>query len=195
MYNVEVKEKRQYDRLISFLATRGYIWKSLHTLAEYNAWEDVKQRNDRIKAIIVYPASKSIAYVRVSDISSKDLSYITPTELKVKLNKSLQGAEEVTGSVYTPRTFRLIRDTVELKAGALVQEVAPDREYIVIGREFIKFPEDCKLYFRSTSLIRFSRKTVETQKRYFEQVYPTNEYFNAEELAKFQSWAKRSLRK
>ena len=68
----------------------------------------------------------------------------------------------------TRRTFKLLKDTPEVRKGALFQEACDDgdQEYILLDHSFI-IPED---YFDFYSNISFSRDTVEKQPAFFEEV-------------------------
>lgn len=193
IYNVEIKDKRSYDRLMVYLEGKGYMWISGKRPTKMDGREDAKKRhNSKLSNILIDTSNKKFGYIHggQSDFPD-DVETVTLTVLKDRLSETVDSDKAVPAHA---RTFRLLKDTVELRKGALVQEVSPNREYMVISRDFIKFPEDCKIYFRRDSFIRFSRMTVENQKNFFEEVYPTDVYLNEDELQNFVRWAKRSLK-
>jgi hypothetical protein len=195
-YNVKINDKRQYGRFMQWLESNGYAWRTGSAPTEFNPDIELKAYGDKVHAIII--EDKRLAYIRAQDPMIGELKYMTPTEYKKvasQVGASSSNTESTVSSEPTsPRTFRLLKNSVELKKGALVQEISPEREYVVTSKDMIKYPEDCQRYFSPTSLIRYSRQTVETQTDYFEEVFPSNAYFNREELKKFNRWLNRSLK-
>lgn len=94
------------------------------------------------------------------------------------------------------QTFRLLKDTPELKKGALVQEACDDgdQEYKLLENQdkFVKH-DDLEDYDID---LCFSRKTVETG-NFFEEVFPVEpQFMNAEELTRHKEFmAKKPVKK
>lgn len=85
------------------------------------------------------------------------------------------------------RTFRLVKETAEFKKGTLVQEACDDgdQEYRVLNDTGAKF-DDLDDYDLPKA---FSRKTVEENKAFFEEVFPVEPAFmNAAELEAYQGF-------
>jgi len=70
------------------------------------------------------------------------------------------------------RTFRLIKDIPDFKAGLLVQEACEDgdQSYDSINGEEFCAVDDWNDYFTDECLTSFTRKCVETQPKWFEEV-------------------------
>lgn len=86
------------------------------------------------------------------------------------------------GENMSRRTFRLIKDSIEIKAGMLVQEACDEgnQEYRTLNMEkFMRF-SDYKKYFSSPSN-SFSRDTVEQSPEWFEEVFPATEQWMTKE--------------
>lgn len=89
------------------------------------------------------------------------------------------------------RTFKLVKDTADLKKGAIVQEACDDgdQEYKLLDRNtYFKF-DDYETYFDGTP--EFTRKSVEENPKYFVEVFPATEaYLTKEEVKALKEFLK-----
>lgn len=86
------------------------------------------------------------------------------------------------------RTFRLLKESLDLKKGAIVQEKCDDgdQDYTVLDLKYQKFEDG------NYTEIDFSRNTVENNPKWFEEVFPlVPEYGNKAELEAFKKFAKK----
>lgn len=84
-------------------------------------------------------------------------------------------------------TYRLLKDTPELKKGAIVQEMCDD------GTQDFRSINDSDMKFDgNTDYTIYDRKAVESQPEWFERVYPATEtaWLNKEEIKKFKEFLK-----
>lgn len=86
------------------------------------------------------------------------------------------------------RTFRLLKDTPDLKKGTLFQEACDDgdQEYVVLNIKDSFIFDDWNKYFQNPKSSH-SRDTVEKQPQWFEEVFQpqTKEWLTAEELQRW----------
>lgn len=92
------------------------------------------------------------------------------------------------------RTFKLLKDSPQVKKGALYQEACDDgdQKYVLITPESLKF-EDHGVYFNDAGA---SRDAVEKSPKWFVEVFPASEtYLTKAELEAFKKFMKKATSK
>lgn len=97
------------------------------------------------------------------------------------------------GKPMARRTFRLLKDSMEIKKGSLVQEACDDgnQEYRVVDIERAYRFDDLREYFDRPS-ISLTRKTVEKNPKWFVEVFQVlPEYATKEEIKVYKKKGKK----
>lgn len=102
-----------------------------------------------------------------------------------------QGGEQM-----ARKTYKLIKDTVDVRKGALFQEACDDgdQEYVLITREYIKHPEGHRAL--GWNKVNIDRHSVEKQPQWFTEVFKvTPEYMTRAELDQWEAFKARKTKK
>lgn len=86
------------------------------------------------------------------------------------------------------RTFRLTKETADLKKGAILQEKCDDgdQDYTVLDESFIKYENE-----EGRKVVEYPRGAVEKEPKWFEEVLPLTEAWGTkEELKAFKEFQK-----
>lgn len=172
---IKIQSRKHYDQLTEWLAGVGLgFTNGLQAVTATKVWDGVTRQKRKVRALIVNTQDWRIQFADNNDLNQelKDWNYLNTTDFKQAV-RSAVNLRELDGA---PRMYRLLKDSVECRAGTIVQEVSADGHYKVTTMELRTFPEDSDRYFREFGGICFSRKTVEDQPEWFERVFLLDEY-------------------
>lgn len=169
---VKVQDRRHFDRLTDWLAERGFTFRS-NTPAGV-VYDGTLKEGARIKVLVANTETWTISVASKEDLDNElsDWLVLDTSEFKelVEYEVSMKEMKKL------PKSYRLIQDSAECLAGTVVAKVGGKDFYKVVTPETRTFPEDSDAAFYKNKGILYSRKTVEEQPNWFEQVYQLNQY-------------------
>lgn len=183
---VKVQDKKHYDRLTKFLEENGFHFNGIISgqTDPATVWERFKTDGQLIKVLVVETDTSTIwaATKEILDANALDGWDFLSTE---DFKKKIQQAVVTRGLSSLPKSYRLLKDTPNVLAGAVFTLRESDYRYVLSTPEHIVVNDGRTV---STPV-----DVVEQQPEWFQRVYQLNSYVTAEKYVDIQEQLKNGL--